>query len=280
MQKYFLCICKHRYTYDLTVPTIIYKGEGGKPHWTKQKSKARHSSKVCLSLGLWVTNDRGKAWPAFRLPTPWLSLETASNRWWVLVEGRREAAHSWWSENQGPQAHKDCTMGKTLWPQVSGFKNRKGETSTEQIWNQSMEVEWIIPNPAFSDTYSSLCERDRSFPWECFCHFVIMLHMVRVVGEEPSRGHQRTGPTEEEKGAKTGTYLAWGEGLVVQARRFLFPQSYHWVVVRVLQGNVTNRMHGERYIKIYLEGLVHEILEADGSTVHHLQAGGPEGPEV
>lgn len=31
-----------------------------------------------------------------------------------------------------------------------------------------------------------------------------MLHMVGVVGEEPSRGRQRTGPTEEEKGAKTG----------------------------------------------------------------------------
>lgn len=190
--------------YDLTVPTITYKGEGGKPHWTKEKSKARHSSRVCLSLGLWVTNDRGKALSAFKLPTPHLSLRAASAHWWGLVAGRREAAHSWWSENQGPQAHKYCTVGKTLWPQVSGFKNRKGETSTEQIWNQSMEVEWITPNPAFSDTYCGLCEQDCSFPWECFCHFVIMLHMVGVVGEEPSRGHQRTDPTEEEKGAKTG----------------------------------------------------------------------------
>lgn len=43
-----------------------------------------------------------------------------------------------------------------------------------------------------------------------------------MVGEEPSRSHQRTGPTEEGKGAKTGDRPSLRRGMGCRSGNFSF----------------------------------------------------------
>lgn len=81
---------------------------------------------------------KGQAPPAFRLPTPRLSLrvpQAVVDEGWSKAEEKQPILDEMKTKDDKPL--KTTPRGRHCdW---SEFKNRKGETSTGQIWNQSMK---------------------------------------------------------------------------------------------------------------------------------------------